>query len=737
MSASFTYDAGSVPLSRPSEVIGVFRYDDEGGTYELFDNILCLQISFKEGADPGSARFRYDFGSPPVSDSAPQRFEEVYPLDATGPSVVGNDDRIVVKRLRPDGTAEVIFDGFAQIPQADLDSNTESVTFTALGTPIREWDMPLGGALVRDADKAAVADEDIETDLPARFNPDGHPNASPGVLDADDKPQDGPTTKDSGDGDDRYPVFLGPIWPRNKVGTEVIRPWTLGMAARYIVARGNPDEEYTHYAALKQLDDILKAIKPKEEGGSIDRDNDQTYVLESIVVQDFEVTGDPWPVALDRLISPHGFAMRFALETDDDGDPSWRLSIYRKDDNVHVKTLQLQRAGEALDPAATNVGSLHLARDGHGIVNRYVVDSRAERIEASFVLAPGFAIDPADATTLHEFIEGDTDFTGTAVDAYREWIFDECGEGHWDFGTSATVTDWPSLDGALKRDPEAKDRTYAHRRRPGRRTLFSVDDEGKPYRAKLHVSKDYAGAQPGIWDGESGTWQEINDGGWELMQDRLGIRITAKDPNNFNGGQPTQGSPVAYDSGGKLSLVDWCAAPSTDFPHPRFRLTCVIEGDQGLGVTSKRRAASPTEFAITRRIDARDRFVLNIISKYSCLADDANIGPDGFDEAATDDTKEARSHSDGMRRAHELGVFAGSVTIPRFTAAYSVGDKIVGIDGRGVSLRSNAGSEQGETPIYPSVVAITWDLDGRQSTHLSLSDQRGEPAPERSESRLD
>lgn len=734
-SGSFDYSSGEVPLARPSEVVGVFRYDAKGGSYELLESVLCLQISLKEGADPGTARFRYDLGS--IADGAPQRFEEVYPLDATGPGVVNNDDRVVVKRLRGDGSAEVLFDGFAQVPQATLDSNTESVTFTAMGTPIREWDTPLGGALVRDADEAATADADVETGLPARFNPDGRPNASPGEVDDDGKPRDGPTAKDSGDGDDKFPAFLGPIWPANKVGDEVIRPWTLGMAARYIIARGNPDEEYTHYPALKPLDDILKAIRPREEGGAIDRDDASTYTLESILVQDYDVTGEPWPVAVERLIAPHGFGFRFVLETDEDEDPSWRISIYRKDDNVHVKSLYLQKAGEDYDPSLTNVGALNLARDAHGIVNAYAVDAATERVEASFVLAPLFAVDPADATTLNRFIEGDPDYTGANLDAYRVWGFDECGEGHWDSATSATVTTVASLESVLNRDPDDDKRRFVHRRRPGRRTLFSVDDEGRPLHARLHVSKDYAGTMPGVWDGTSGTWQAVNDGGWELLPKQLGFRVTAKDPNNWNGGKPSTGSPVAYDSGGKLSLVEWTAAPSTTFPYPRFRLTCVIEGDRGIDVTAKRRDASPTGFEVLRRVDARDRFELNVISKFSCLADEVNIGPDGFDEAETDDTKEAEALADGLRRTHELGVFAGSVTIPRLTTAYSVGDKIDIIAGRDLSLQSNANAQQNETPIYPTIVSISWDFDGKQTTHISLSDARADPAPNRSESRYD
>ena len=41
-------------------------------------------------------------------------------VDSNLPGVVANDDRLVVMTYDPDGTPEVLFDGFAQVPELGL-----------------------------------------------------------------------------------------------------------------------------------------------------------------------------------------------------------------------------------------------------------------------------------------------------------------------------------------------------------------------------------------------------------------------------------------------------------------------------------------------------------------------------------------------------------------------------------------------------------------------------------------
>lgn len=709
-SFTFTPPENGVPLGRPSADIAVYRYNPDSETDDPLPNIRCVEIQQREGAEPWSARFRYAFGDPLGSDEEPWRFEEVYPLDATGPFVVQNDDRILVSLLNDDGTEELLFDGFAQIPQADLGPETESVTFTALGTPIREWDTPLEGALMRDADDTAAV-SDIQTDNPARFNPDGKPNATP-------------KSQDSGDGANVYPVFLGPIYPANKINGSTIRPWTLEMAARYICNQGNPDEKYTSFdpGQLAQL------VAWEPDDGSDTGAIGEAPTTEDIIVQDYDITGEVWPAALHRLIEPYGFGMRFNLEQDDEEKPTWSLDVYRKDDQTRIKELYLQQAENTLDPGQTNVGQMSLARDIHDLANAIVIDAKPNLIEASFVLVPGFKIaaTDADAGNLTKWV-GEN-----APDTYRMWIFDECTEGWWDVASNSWIT---SIGGDFAKllTQGAKDRQFVKRRRPGKAKLVSVDADNKPLRAQLHVAKTYGGTMPGVWD-TTGTWQEVNSDDWQLLDDRLGFKVTCEDPNHFSIGKPSNGSTKVFGSN-VLKLVKSMASPDAANPTPIFRLTCVIDADKDLGVEAPSRSVSPTSFTIMRRSDCRDRFKKTIVSKYSALAKAANLGVK--DTTGEDDTQEAQDYAAAMRRSRETGVFAGSVTIPRITTAYSVGDKIDEIDGRGVSLQSNINEGSGEAPIYPVVVGITWSFDGHLATTLELSDRRAEPPPRHRSSHLD
>jgi hypothetical protein len=728
-STSYEPGPGDVPLARPSATIGVFRYDpeaEEDARFELLPNVRCLQIEWRDGSDPPSARFRYSFVDvdlAPYDPPDPSRFEQVYPYDSAGPGVVLVDDRLCVFAFREDGYSEILFDGFAMTPQADLDAETETVSFAALGTPFREWDYPLAGAIYRDADVPDRPGSDTPTGLPARFNPDGRPNASP-------------KNQDSGEAPAQYPVFLGPVWPSNTISSSDIRAWTLSMAARYVVTQGDDLETYVPVGDLTYLDSVLKAVRPVDtnDDGVIDGEDDASFEYEDITVPDVDVTGEAWPSALCRLIEPHGYRFRWTLTTDSSGEPAWSWKVWREDPVPSslaaspVKEVTLQPAGNPLDPGYTNVGGLSLARDGAGVVNRVAVDAAPDRYEALFVCAPLFEVAAGDATTglgkNSPYRSNSQNFIGPNRDKYRLYGFDEVGEGHWDFGGDATTNDLGDFAPVLNPDGE-QDRPFAHRRRPGVSTLASKDDKGKPLRACLYASFDYAGPEPGVWDG-TGTWQRLDFGEWKLLDDRLGFVLTMEDPNSFSVGVKDPASVLPQLAAGKFNNVEWTADPTAALQRPRWALLCSIDADRWSGVIAERRAASPTSFQVTRRVDGRDRFHKVIISRWSILS------PEGDrDDAVVDDTDLAKAQADASRRAGELGTFAGTVTIPRLSTAYAVGDRIDAVAGRGVSLRSNAAAEQGESPVYPSVVGITWDLDGRQTTTLSLSDRRAEPPPRR------
>ncbi|MGE3818086.1 MAG: hypothetical protein AB7I30_01505, partial [Isosphaeraceae bacterium] len=151
-----------------------------------------------------------------------------------------------------------------------------------------------------------------------------------------------------------------------------------------------------------------------------------------------------------------------------------------------------------------------------------------------------------------------------------------------------------------------------------------------------------------------------------------------------------------------------------------LRLTCVVEGDHAMIATADRRPSSATSFAVTRRVDSSGRYARHVIAPKS------EFNTTSAPILARDDFAEAEAEARARRLMGEAGEVAGSVTIPRFTAGYQIGDRIRSIRGRELSLRTNAGAPPEEGEVFPSVVGLTWDFDGKQKTVLQLSDHRGE-----------
>ena len=684
---------------RPAQV-GVYRYQPGASpAFEFLPNIRVVQIQFREGADAGTARFAYVFDdrSPPT---LPRSFQEVMSVDSALPGVVGNDERLVVLARNPDGSSQVLFDGFAQVPELGLSLDRESVTFLAFGVAIREWDRPIGGALMRDAGDPTVA-TDRPTDLVTHFNPQGLPNATPDGADAQSP------------GGETHPTFLDPLVIRSP---DLRRLWSLSMVARYLCFHHNPEETYVRNPTGDRLDAVLDSRAPTS-GTYFLPDDPSSSSSRPIVVPDYPATGRAWPIVLQELLAPHGFGMAFRLETDGTGMPQTRLDIYRQQDGSGApeKPLLLQPRGSQLDPGQSNLAEAKLARDTSRIANAYTVESGLVRYEASFILAPGFAIAASDSQStgsLAAFDRNSGSFSLANRDKYRLYVFDETGEGHWDWGRTALSREAPSLLPLWTQDPQIKAIPVQRRRIPID-TLFSRDANLKPLRAQLSISTNYAGTQPGLWDG-SGTWQPVGPG-FELLRDRLGVWINAANPNAWN----IQASRVAgapYPAGVVRGVEDQVAGGSRRFT---LRLTCVIEGDQVAAATADRRPSSPASYPIVRRVDARDRYARNWIAASS------EFRPDPSPLLARDDAPDALAEAEARRLAGEAGEVTGSVTIPRFTQAYRVGDRICAIQGRDLSLRTNAGAPSEEGEVFPTVVGLTWNFDGKQQTILQLSDHKG------------
>lgn len=687
-------ESASVPLSRPAAPIGVFRYQSGGfGNFEYLPNIQALAIQYREGPDAGVARFRYVFDSS-ASAIYPNSFQAALAVDSGSPGVVANDDRLVVATFDPDGNPIPLFDGFAQVPELGLATDRETVSFVAFGVAIREWDTPIAGALMRDADKPTEV-SDYETDLVTQFNPGGLPNATPQGAEAVD-----------GFGN-TFPTHLDPRVIRDP---DVRRYWTLPMAVRYLCYRHNAKQTYVTNPDGSLIDGLLDSREPS--------DGSNGYQSEPLLVPDYPATGKAWPAAVRDLIEPNGFGMAFRLSGDDQGNPTTTLDLFRRQDNSSssYKDLFLQPRGAALDPGQTNLAEAQLARDMSGVANAFSVESALVRYEASFILAPGFSISSNDGggyTALAAFDRNSANFSQGNHDKYRLYVFDETGEGHWDWSKARTSTTTPSLDGLLGKESDPAS-GYVKRRRVPIGELFTLDPNRKPLRARLSISTNYTGTQPGLWDG-TGIWQPVN-GGFELLKDRLGIWINVPNPNSWNI-QASKVTGMPYPSGIVKGVEDQANAGAKRFA---LRLTCVIEGDHVLAATADRRSSSPTNYTIFRHVDARDRYSRYVVAAKS----EFNTTPTAL--VVRDDSTEALAEAITRRTAGESGEVAGSVVIPRFTQAYRIGDRICSIQGRDLSLKTNAGAPTEEGEVFPAVVGLTWEFDGRQQTILQLSDQRGQ-----------
>ena len=204
---------------------------------------------------------------------------------------------------------------------------------------------------------------------------------------------------------------------------------------------------------------------------------------------------------------------------------------------------------------------------------------------------------------------------------YRWWGADECGDGHWNAETETWVTDKAiDLSPAFPPDDDGKT-TYVARYRPGSNTLISKDADGKPLKAVLEIAMGNSSGDPDLEDGAgAGGWITIPHGhGWQLLDDRLGIEVTVKDPDDWTTG-PNKSPDGMLKAVPKISAVTWTATPTAATKF-LLRLTTVIDADQRIraepipGVMAEKRKASPTQFARERSIDGNDHFQYCVISK--------------------------------------------------------------------------------------------------------------------------
>ncbi len=668
---------GSVSPYMLAIPVSVYRFDGVS-SLTLLPNVECLSITQSEGTDPGSAVFRYNlaFGI----GNAPDSIETALATGIGGGYVVSVDDRLVVQAVRPDGTPVCLFDGLAVDFGMGLDPSNEDVQLGAIGIGSTAFDTVIGEAIFRDA-AVPMGLLDTQTDLLAQFNPGGLPNCSP----------DGFMAGSVANGlDFRYPTFLDP----QVIHTPDSRTyWTLAKACRYILFNptGNPSQQYVNNPDGAYLDGLLVT---------------QFYgnpPTNAIRCPDTPISGKDWPGTINRLVGECGFGTNFSLTTSA-GLPTTTFNVFDNQAGA-VKSLYLAPRGTDFDPTLFNFNMSNLHRDVSEVVNQQTLVGGPNLWEASFILAPGFPMVAADSSdaTLPTFEEGDPSFITTNGNKYRLYIFDETGDGTYAPGSNALAQTVPSLDGLFGKGQ------YTSRRRPGIGTLISVDlATNRTREARLSISTNYAGTSPGLWDG-TGTWQTV-DGGWRLAPDRLGIIITARNPNSWNIGESSVAG-VPFPGGVVNGVEAQAVTGATNFT---LRLTCVVEADQALVAVATPSGNSPVSRTISRTTDASDRYH----NEYVDYPSEFNA-TGGNDLNPRNDQPAALAEMQALRAQTESGVLSGQVVIPRLTAYYQIGDRIDSIQGRNLGLRTDAGTGN---PVYPVVVGVSYQLDGNQTTTLDLSD---------------
>ena len=303
---------------------------------------------------------------------------------------------------------------------------------------------------------------------------------------------------------------------------------------------------------------------------------------------------------------------------------------------------------------------------------------------------------------------------------YRWYIADEFADGHWN-ATEEEFNKTPMDFSPLFPPLDDGTPTYVKRYRPGSKKILSKDANGAPLKAILEVYVGAYNTDPYIpGDGEWNTdgWQTVTKE-WRLLDDRLGIEITAENPEQWVIGTNAAGSKITING------ISAQTVP-TDETAFALRLTTVIDADYAIDAQAPMRIASPTLFARWRTADAKDHFQYGIVAPNSLNY--VNQGGNGTDPVVMrDDTQAAVTHAEQLRSAHEFPPLAGSVTIPFITDYYQLSDRVELIYGRDATLQVNIGTDMGEDPAYPWVTAFSWVFENtRQQTILQLSDRRAE-----------
>ncbi len=720
-----TFTPYSLPPVLQGQPTGVFRYI--GGLFYPLPSVRWTEITYRKGPYPPRATFRYAYGEPAGFAGAP--FESVLPVvkSFTTYDTIYLDDRLVVATIDDTGELTFLFDGFVQIPESSISGQSYAQSFQAQGVAVRCWDIPLMGSFRRHMSGLTEPMGTIYTDLPARVNPDGKPNrtaySATSAYDYD-------YTLDGFS----FPVFTDDFMSVSLDNTIVslddkkVQKWDLAGVIRYLLAVGNSKELFVKNPDFKNIYNSF---------WNIGADGKKSHIY----CRDLVISGKPWPEALHQAIHNHGFSFTFRLGTKDNAPYNY-LTFERERDGLGapLKSLFLQDTGTTVDPSASNTKAFSMAVDASQIVNAYVVDHKCDEVEVGIVLAPAFPVNAADANTPEKWLASNLD-PAADRDKYRLFTADECGEGHYFLSSKNFLQGFP-----FKQWDTVWGKQWVARRRPGYGPCFSLDPKGQRLKPQLSILTNWGtngqDDPPLLFD-----MKKVNDlnqtpyivpvkGSWELLHDRLGVRITCENPMAWKIGEIATNNPASGKVPSTIDLVSNILKYDHANPqsHLFLLLTCVVPSDRIENAASATmRSSSPTQYKVTRSIDAHDRYKRWAVHKSSAHQQaNTSIYGDQIDDSrarfyARDDSAVAQVYAESLRASTETPSMGGSVTIGRLTNSYFVGDRIDSIYPR-MSLQTNIPTQQYPN-CYPMVVQLTWRNEPEQSTTLQLDDRRSESDP--------
>lgn len=744
MPGSFDLTGATGPLCVSVSAPFVFLYNpDAEQPFEWLPNIVYLGSSVRIGPVPSTATFAY------IQDDAldlnlgwPSRIDQIWAPTASGPYVVSPDDRLVVIEPNPDGSSNFLFDGFAQIPQADVTPQSERASFSAVGVEAREYDQPVSGRTQRNADSTGIQDttgkSDVMIDLPCRFNPADESYGDDGGFQPNKSPAQSDTQPVDGQGNSTGPAH--PVFAQSGIegrpATQSPAYWTIADAIKYLLAEY---QDWTEYPNPELLDTLLASVYTANllAGQAI---NPGDITSDPLLIRDYDASNRPWPEVVAELLAFVGFQMRWDLQADSNMNPVTYLRIYRADmlSDTPIKEVYLDDPGNSLAQGSpNNAARIHLARDSNSIVNAWQVETSQQLIEITVYLVPLYEPQAGDQTPVSgSTTTGLAQFYTPNLDAnnataivrrkYRWYGVDELGEGYWDGVNKAMTTQKPFDFGQVFPPNADGSPSYVVRYRPAVHQVAALDSLGRPLHARLDIAFGVSNSEPIFgFTNPAIKWFPVPQG-WRLLKDRLGIRVNSPNPEQWASGN----KDIA---GGEIRGVSWWVAPPDQINYiptngypPTFRLTCLIQDDLRMPISVAKRPASPTKFSRWRTVDSRDHFQYSSIDLSS--VNYTNQGGNGTDPLVIrDDTQAATAYAYALQRAHEMPPLAGSITMPGIITYYEVGDRIDAIAGRNIPLYRDAGLTLGESPTYPMVVGRDIRGDDEFQTTLQLSDLRAAP----------